>query len=387
MTIEPKNPAPLKSRVSRRDFFGRFSAAAGYAVTGSVALAAELSGDDTPERPIRVTVLGMGHRGSVLADAVRQASSLELAGWYDPCEDAARHARSRFGGESGNEVPKAFANETEAIESPLSDAVIVASPSDIHHRQILKAIAAGKHILTEKPAGIDPHELDRLESALSGSYSGAFFVGFQRRYHPGRIRLIDWLAEGHLGPMVDIRVDWSQPLGAPRGRGDWMTDPARTGDWVAEHGDHVWDLLAQLRPGAEIPKVIQANRLRGNGGDSAYFKATLAWADGVTADFRHSFLPGGHFASPGLNVFVQYRSGVVDLIHGRVNCDRKTNPPEAFEKSRAMSEDATMLKAFASRIRASGRSPEEVRTSNFEELRLSKLVDRMRRNVIAAFEA
>jgi len=387
MSSEPKNLAPLKSRVSRRDFFGRFSAAAGYAVTGGVALAAELSADDAPDRPIRATVLGMGHRGSALADTIRQTEGLELAGWFDPCEDAARQARSRFGGEPGSHVPKAFADESEAIESPLTEAVLVASPSDVHHRQILKAIAAGRHVLTEKPAGIDSVELDRLESVLSGHFPGAFFVGFQRRHHPGRTRLLNWLAEGHLGPMVDIRVDWSQPLGAPRGRGDWMTDPARTGDWVAEHGDHIWDLLAHLKSGAEIPKVLQANRLRGPGGDSAYFKATLAWADDVTADIRHSFLPGGHFASPGLSVIVQYRRGVVDLIQGRVNCDRRANPPEPFDKSRAVSEDAAMLRAFASRIRTSGRSPEDVRTANIEELRHSKLVDRMRRDVIAAFDA
>ena len=83
MTIEPKNPAPLKSRVSRRDFFGRFSAAAGYAVTGGVALSAELAGEEVPDRPVRVAVLGLGQRGSALADAVRQCPGLELAGWFE----------------------------------------------------------------------------------------------------------------------------------------------------------------------------------------------------------------------------------------------------------------------------------------------------------------
>jgi len=383
MTIEPRSPAPLRSRVSRRDFFGRFSAAAGYAVTGGVALAAELTGDDTPQRPARVTLLGMGHRGMALADLIRQTPGLELAGWHDPCEAAAAAARGKFGGDSTPREPRNYADEAEAIESPLTDAVLVASPSDVHHRQILKAIAAGKHILTEKPAGIGTLELDRLESALAEHEGTAFLAGFQRRHHSGRNRLCVWLAEGHLGPMVDVRIDWSQPLGAPRGRGGWMADPTRTGDWVAEHGDHVWDMLARLRPGMDIPAVVAASRLRGPGGDSAFFKATLAWADGVTADFRHSFLPGGHFASPGLSVFVQYRSGIVDLIAGRVNCDRKTPPPEPFEKN--VSEDAAMLRAFATRAQPRGLCPEELRAANAEEIRGLRLVDTLRQSVVTAF--
>jgi predicted dehydrogenase len=383
MTYEPKRSAPLKSRVSRRDFFGQFSAAAGYAVTGSVALAADLAGEAVSERPIRVAILGMGHRGTSLADTIRKIPAFSLAGWYEPCEEVARRASARFGGDSTGVQLLSFADEAEAIESSNVDAVVIAGPSDTHHRQIVKAIAARKHILTEKPAGFDKAELDRIEQVLEGDFDRSFLIGYQRRYNAARNRLIAWLAEGHIGPMIEIRVDWSQPLGAPRGRDEWMTDPARTGDWVAEHGDHIWDLLAELRPGFDIPRPLHAVRIPGAGGGSAFFKTILAWPDAVTADIRHSFLPGGQFASPGLNVIVQYRSGIVDMLQGRVNCDRKLNPPEPFEKSG--SEETSMLQAFAQRIRTGERSIEALRVSNLEELRRACFVDRLRESIVTEF--
>lgn len=385
MATDPKHAAPFEGRVSRRNFFGRCSAAAGYAVTGGVTLAAELAAEQGQGRPVRVAVLGMGHRGTALAEMLRKTPGMVLAGWFDPIEDAASKAQARFAANPGMPQPVTFANEAEAIESPLVDAVIISGPSDTHHGQILKAIEARKHILTEKPAGFGDLALEEVEKAIALDFDRVFLIGIPRKFNPQRARLIGWLADGHLGPMVDIRADWSQPLGSPRGRNDWMTDPARTGDWVAEHGDHIWNMLAELRPEMGVPRVLHAARIAGPGGDSAWFKASLTWADGVTADIRHSFLPGGQFASPGLNVHVQYRGGIVDLIQGRVNCDRRVLPPEPFDK--AVSEDAAMLRAFVGRIRSAGQSVDELRQANCEEAQRSKFVERLRHDILTAFEA
>lgn len=385
MATEPKHAAPFEGRVSRRNFFGRCSAAAGYAVTGGVALAAELAADQGHDRPVRVTILGMGHRGTSLAETLRKTPGTVLTGWFEPCEEAARKAFARFAASADQPDPVVFADEDEALGSPMVDAVIISGPSDTHHGQILKAIEARKHILTEKPAGFGELALNSVEKALSSDFDRVFAIGLARKFHPQRARLMGWLAEGHLGQMVDIRADWAQPLGSPRGRDDWMTDPARTGDWVAEHGDHIWNMLADLRPAMAMPRVLHASRISGPVGDSAWFKASLAWADGVTADIRHSFLPGGQFASPGLSIFVQYRGGIVDLIQGRVNCERKLMPPEPFDKS--VSEDSAMLRAFVGRIRGAGQTGDERRLANLEEIQRSKFVERLRYEIVTAFEA
>ena len=130
MATVPKHAAPFEGRVSRRNFFGRCSAAAGYAVTGGVALATELAAEQGHELPVRVAILGMGHRGTALAETLRKTPGTVLAGWFDPCEEAARKALARFAASPGMPEPVAFANESEAIESPLVDAVIIAGPSD-----------------------------------------------------------------------------------------------------------------------------------------------------------------------------------------------------------------------------------------------------------------
>jgi predicted dehydrogenase len=347
-----------------------------------MAIVSELGAQDSPRRPIRVGVLGMGSRGSSLAETIGKTPGLTLAGWYDPCEKAERRALARFGGEVGS---AGFESELELLRSPLIDAVFVASPSDCHFRQILEALEAGKHVFSEKPAASGHEEFERLEAKVHAAAEGrVFMTGFQRRYDPRVVSLSKWVQEGHLGPLVDIRADWVQPLGPPRGNGEWMLDPRRTGDWVAEHGDHVWDLLGELRPSMPQPRVVLARRMAGAESASAYWKAVLIWPDGVSVDVRQSFLPGGHFASPGLSVIVQCEKGVVDLLQGRVACARTIVPPTPITKE--ADSDRAMLEAFALRISDAAAHAQSCHSANMTEFRKLRYVDRLRSSVQESFE-
>lgn len=382
---QPPLKSPLQARVSRRGFFGQCSAAAGYAVSGAVAaplvIAAEL--EQARKSPIRLGLLGMGHRGLELAEAVRHVPALQISQCFEPDAQAVEKARSLLG--RGNAVLPHFAATEEALINAADvDAIVVASPSDLHYRQILASLDAGRHVLAEKPVGLAPGEVEAVTKRILELERQVFMLGQQRRYHQGRKALVRWLNEAHLGRLVDVQVSWTHPQGPPRGRGGWMLDPARSGDWSAEHGDHLFDLLFDLRE--EVPEVVSAQKVAEPGKSASFWSATLRWPDGVLAQIRQSFLPGGNFASPGLSVLAQYEKGQVDLIQGRV---AGAEPPVTVTTgfTKAVNETAALLGQFAERLVEVSSSSENLLLSNSQEVEQLRKMDSLRRRVEELFPA
>lgn len=92
-------------------------------------------------------------------------------------------------------------------------AVIVANPTAHHLPVALAALAAGCHVLLEKPVA---HALEGVADlqALAARASAHVLVGFQFRFHPGLHAIKRWLDEGALGEIVSARAHW----------GEWLPD-------------------------------------------------------------------------------------------------------------------------------------------------------------------
>jgi predicted dehydrogenase len=74
-------------------------------------------------------------------------------------------------------------NHRELVTRPDVDAVLIASPNAFHAEVTPDAIAAGKHVLVEKPMCVTRREADQIIAAQSNS-SGVVQVGNMRRYAP-----------------------------------------------------------------------------------------------------------------------------------------------------------------------------------------------------------
>ena len=83
------------------------------------------------------------------------------------------------------------------------DAVVVASPDFTHADLVLACIAAGKHVLCEKPLAVTAEEARRLVDAEVAHGSRLVQVGFNRRFDPGFRDLKQSVDDGSLG---DVRV-------------------------------------------------------------------------------------------------------------------------------------------------------------------------------------
>ena len=71
-------------------------------------------------------------------------------------------------------VPTAYGSYRELLDDPAIDIVYVATPHTEHHACALAALAAGKHVLVEKPMGVNARQAAQIaEFARAADYSPA----------------------------------------------------------------------------------------------------------------------------------------------------------------------------------------------------------------------
>jgi xylose dehydrogenase (NAD/NADP) len=131
---------------------------------------------------------------------------------------------------------KAYGSYDELLADPSVEVVYVALNNDGHRPWTLAALAAGKHVLCEKPLGLDPGEIEEMTAAAAAA--GRLLVeAFWYRWHPRTRRLEELVSQGALGPLQTLEADFS--FDGPR-EGDLAThyrlDPSRGGGALYDVG-------------------------------------------------------------------------------------------------------------------------------------------------------
>ncbi len=111
------------------------------------------------------------------------------------------------------------------VEHPDVDVVYVALPNDDHLPWTLAALEAGKHVLCEKPLGLDPGEVQLMADAAQAS-SRLVVEATWYRWHPRSIRSRDLVRAGAVGDPVSTSTAWCFGDVAA---GNYRLDPARGG--------------------------------------------------------------------------------------------------------------------------------------------------------------
>jgi predicted dehydrogenase len=112
-------------------------------------------------------------------------------------------------------VPRAFADYRELLALPELEAVDIATPNHTHHEIALAALAAGKHVMCEKPLALtidDAREMGR--AALESGRVNA--VNFVHRFVPSARYVKQLLDEGAIGEIYHVNMTYAQ---------GWLTDP------------------------------------------------------------------------------------------------------------------------------------------------------------------
>jgi len=141
-----------------------------------------------------VGVAGLGHWGPNLA---RNFADLADLTWLCDSDPTKSELSSRY--------PQARWTDSfdEMLEDAELDAVIVATPVPTHFELARQALAAGKHVLVEKPPAMRGHEMDELV-ALADERDLALMPGHLLLYHPGVQMLKEMIGAGELGDVLCI---------------------------------------------------------------------------------------------------------------------------------------------------------------------------------------
>lgn len=121
------------------------------------------------------------------------------------------------------------------------DAIIVSTLNSCLAPIARQAIAAGKHVLVEKPAAIAVAEILDLE-ALAFEKRVCVRVGYNHRYHPALLKARELVEAGALGPLMFIRARYGHGgrVGYDR---EWRADPSLSGGGeLIDQGVHLIDL-------------------------------------------------------------------------------------------------------------------------------------------------
>lgn len=195
----------------------------------------------TERSPLRVAIIGTSVISGSFADAVAAADGIRIEAVYSRDAARAAEAATRFGAEWSSD------SLDEVLGSPRIDAVYIASPNSVHAEQVAAAIAAGIHVLVEKPAVRTPHEWRDLV-AQARDAGVVLLEAMRTEYDPGTALVRSLLPR--LGPLrvASLRYAkrssrYDQVLAGERVN---MFDPALGGGALADLGVYCLHAMVSL---------------------------------------------------------------------------------------------------------------------------------------------
>ena len=146
--------------------------------------------------------------------------------------------------------------------------VLIATPNDVHHPIALQALAAGKHVICEKPVTLNGALLTEMLEAADKA-GKLLTVHQNRRWDRGYVIMQQILDEGILGDLYRIESRVHGAHGIP---GDWRQDPKQGGGMVYDWGIHLLDQAVMLFPDAKIKSVYATlNHVTNEQTDDGFF--------------------------------------------------------------------------------------------------------------------
>jgi len=206
---------------------------------------------------VGVAVVGGGFMATVHSRAARAARA-RLVGLASSSPERATDAASRLG------FDRAYASLDELLADEAVDVVHVTTPNALHAAQAEAALAAGKHVVCEKPLATTPDDAARLAALVApgGAADGrTATVPFVYRYHPMVREARARVRSGEAGTVLTWHGSYLQDWLLTSADDDWRVDPDTGGRSraFADIGSHLVDLL-EFVTGDRVRRVAATKR-------------------------------------------------------------------------------------------------------------------------------
>ena len=192
------------------------------------------------EAPIRVAVIGTGFGQKVHIPGLQAHHRTQVVAVYNPDLKKAQAVAAEYG------IPHAFDTLDAIAALPQVQAVTIATPPFLHSPMAKTVLAAGKHVLLEKPTTLSATEAQELAS-LAREQNLILTMDFEFRFVPEWQRLATLLAEGYVGSLRFVKVDWTVPGRAnPERAWNWYARKDQGGGALGAFASHTFDYITWL---------------------------------------------------------------------------------------------------------------------------------------------
>ena len=183
---------------------------------------------------IRFAVIGLSGMGMAHIAAIRADARARLAAVCD-IDPAKREQAAAL----GKDV-RIFADYRDALACRDVDAVVIVVPDQMHREIAVAALAAGKHVLCEKPMALTIEDCRAMIDASRRS-GRKFMVGQICRFTPGFLAAKQRIDAGEIGELFYVESEYAHDYANILQPGSWRLDPLRHG--FLGGGCHAVDLL------------------------------------------------------------------------------------------------------------------------------------------------
>lgn len=178
-----------------------------------------------------VVVIGYGGMGGWHTRYLLESDVCNLAGIYDINPERAKLANERgiF----------AYASFEDVLNDPKVDLVTIATPNELHKPLAIKALAAGKNVISEKPVTLSSADLQEMIDAADKA-GKIFTVHQNRRWDVDYLMMKKAYKCGDLGEIFDVESRIQGSRGIP---GDWRGKKEHGGGMILDWGVHLIDQM------------------------------------------------------------------------------------------------------------------------------------------------
>lgn len=226
---------------------------------------------------LRWGILGTARINRRLIPAFRVAARSELVA-------VASRTRARADAYAAEwQIPRAFEGYQALLDDPAIDAVYLSLPNSLHVPWTLAAVAAGKHVLCEKPMALLAADIDRIHTAATAA-KVVVEEGFMYRHEPLTTKVLELVHGGALGTVRAIVSGFTFSL----------TDATNPRLDPALGGGSLWDVgcypvtYARLLTGRDPKMVFGSAQWHASGVDEE-FMGMLRFPGGTTATIYSGF--------------------------------------------------------------------------------------------------
>src|SRR5580704_15477862 len=258
------------------------------------------------ERPLGLSVIGLGMAGAVMVRAAARHPGVVLAAAADPQAGP----REAFAGDFN---ARAYADARALVEDAAVEAVYIATPHQFHAEHAIAAAERGKHVILEKPMALTLADCDRIIAAVDRA-KVHLIVGHTHAFDPAVRAMRRLIASGELGALGMI-ASWNYTNYLYRPRRPEELDTTQGGGILFNQVPHQIDVVRLLGGGLVKSVRAAAGALDPARPTDGHAIAFLALADGVAA----SLVYGGYdfFDSDEWHDWISERGTRKQPAHGQ----------------------------------------------------------------------